>query len=139
MGKVHAKAGADQHQRTEHIGGIANKSYVEIFKLLAGRSMFDHGQHIANHLGGMVVVGQSVDQGNRGISCQTFHGFVFQSTRHDHIHITRDHLGGITQRFAHTEMNFTGFQVEGVTAQLSHTNLKRDARAGGGFFKEHGK
>ncbi|MPN14274.1 hypothetical protein SDC9_161600 [bioreactor metagenome] len=67
MGEVHAQTRANEHKGAQHIGCIAHKGDVEIFQLLANRGMFDHGQHIADHLSGMVEISETVDDGHGGV------------------------------------------------------------------------
>ncbi|MPN24787.1 hypothetical protein SDC9_172189 [bioreactor metagenome] len=87
MGKVHAQFGANEHQRTEDVGGIAHKGDVVIFQFFASRRMFHHGQHVANHLSRMVVIGQTIDHRHSRVTSQLGDGLVLEGAGHDHIHV----------------------------------------------------
>ncbi len=93
--EMHAQPGADQHQRREHIRRIADEGHIQVFELFAHRHVLDHGQHIADHLRGVVVIGQSVNDRHLGIPGQLGDCGVLQGARFDHIAHAREHFGSV--------------------------------------------
>jgi hypothetical protein len=139
VGEVHAQFGADEHQRREDVGGVADEGHMQVFQALASRHVFEHGGHIADDLGRMVVIGQAVEHRHVSVFGEFGHGLVLQSTAEDGVAHAREDFGGIVHGLAHAEVNLTRLEIEGVAAQFGHGHLERDARAGGGFFENHGQ
>ena len=93
--------------------------------------------HIADHLGGMVVIGETIEDRHFGVFGEFGDGGMLEGAAEDRIAHAREDFGGVVHGFAHAEVNFTRLEVERVPAQFGHGDFEGNAGAGGGFFEDH--
>lgn len=79
------------------------------------------GLQIRHHLAGMTEVGQTVDNRDGAVFCQSFHFFLCKGTDHDAIQVAGEHSSGILRRLASADLRILGADKQCVSAQLIHT------------------
>ena len=139
MDKVHTEFGGDHHKGDADLGAVANKNYLDVVPGLVGRKVVKDGDDVAHFLGGVVVVGHTVDDGDGGFFGEFNDAGVAVNAGHNEVTHAGEDLGGVTDGFVGTELDGAGGEVESVAAELFHRHFKRHPGAGGLLFKNHGE
>ena len=68
---------------------------------------------------------------------QLEHVLVRKHTRHQGVHVSREHAGHIRDRLALTQPDLVGREIQGIAAHVAHGHIERDARAQAGLLEDH--
>jgi hypothetical protein len=85
----------------------------------------------------MIVVGQPVEHGHRGVCGKVEDGLMLERARLDHVDHAADNPRGITDVLALAEMDLAGPEIESVAAELRHGHLEGDPRARRRLLEDH--
>ena len=85
----------------------------------------------------MAVIGQPVDDRDRAVFGKFLDVRLFEGADHDAVKITRKHAHRIFDRFAPAELDIALGKEKSAAAEFDHADFKADARARGGFRKDH--
>ena len=100
--------------------------------------VFDHGHDVAQHLAGMVQVGEGVDHRHRGISGQLVdNGLAIGADDHA-VHITGHDPGHVLEGLVAGQLGVPAGEIDHLAAQAVHGRFKGDPGPGGGLFKDEG-
>ena len=97
-----------------------------------------HGQDVAQHLGGMELVGQAVPHRHAGILGQDLDQFLAKPAIFDAVVHAPQHAGGIFHRFLVADLRAGWSQVGHMRALVIGGHFKGTARAGRGLLKDEG-
>jgi len=135
--EIHAHLGAHEHEGDADLRGITDEGQLAVLDLLAGGQVLDHGEQVAELLGGMVVVGHRVQDRGLGVLRELDDVGMTVDARHDDVDEAADHVGGILEGLVTAELDLAGSQVLRVTTELPHGGLEGDARTGGRLLEDH--
>ena len=131
--KIHAHLRAGNHVRISHI--ISCITHIDQFDAFESSEVFLNGQHIRQHLGRMIFVGQTVPYRNSCIFRQFFHDFLPKATIfNSFVHAAQD-LCCIRDAFFFTDLGSLRIQIGGSHAQVMCRHFKRTAGSGTGLFE----
>ena len=85
----------------------------------------------------MRLVGEAVDDGNRGLLRELLDVRLRKRADHDRVEVTGENRCRIADRLPAAELEVAGRQVQADTAELVHPDLEGDAGAGGGLLEDH--
>ncbi|MNN07476.1 hypothetical protein D3C81_1203020 [compost metagenome] len=132
---VHAELGADQQQRVAHVvAGIAQVGVADVVQRLV--AVLTHGQHVGDHLGGVVFVGQAVEHRNTGELGQFFDDFLLEATVLDGVVHAPEHAGGVLHAFLVADLRGVRVDVGDIGALVIGGHFEGAAGAGRGFFED---
>ena len=95
---IHAQLAACHHQRVAHVvAGIAQIAVGDLVEMLV--AVLHHGQDVADHLGGMELVGQAVPDRHTRKFAQNFHQLLAKAAVLDAVVHAPQHTGGILHGF----------------------------------------
>ncbi|MCY1433153.1 hypothetical protein D9M71_491740 [compost metagenome] len=134
---VHAELGADQQQRVAHVvAGVAQVGVADLVQRLV--AVLTHGQHVGEHLGRVVFVGQAVEHRYAGELGQFFDDFLLEATVLDGVVHAPEHAGGVLHAFLVADLRGVRVDVGDVGALVIGGHFEGAAGAGRGFFEDQG-
>ena len=101
-------------------------------------AVLHHGQDVADHLGGVELVGQAVPHRHAGVLAQDFHQLLAEAAVLDPIVHAPQHPGGVFHRFLVTDLRAGWSQVGDLGALVVSRHFEGAASAGGGLFEDQG-
>ena len=130
----HAGLGADLGQRVGHVVAVAR---VDQLATLESAAVLLDGERVGHRLTGMMVVGQTADDGDGGAGRQVDHVGLGVGADHDRVEVAAEHVAGVSHGLADAQLDVVGVQIERLGAELGDADLERDARAGRGLGEDH--
>mmetsp|Transcript_98146 Transcript_98146/g.219923 ORF Transcript_98146/g.219923 Transcript_98146/m.219923 type:complete len:297 (-) Transcript_98146:310-1200(-) len=98
--------------------------------------VLDDCQQVRQHLHGVRVVVERVDDGDRGHLGQCADGVAAQDPRRDALAHARKHAASVLDALFHSQGRVADGVEYRVPSELVHPHLQRDARAQGGLLEE---
>ncbi len=95
------------------------------------------GEQVGQHLAGMRLFGEAVDDRNGGAGRHLPHVVLTQDSDDDPLDVARQHPGCVGDGFAAAELHFGAGQHDRLAAELAHADVERHAGAGRGPVKNH--
>ena len=104
---------------------------------LALGEVLDHGQEVADLLGGVVVLGHAVEDGSGGAGGEALDvGVTVDAGHHDVEQVAHD-AGGVAEGLVSAELDGAGAVELGMAAEVAHGGLEGEAGAGGDLLEDH--
>ena len=135
--EFHAQVGGDEAQGRAHLGAVAYEHHLAVRQLLPPGQVLRHGAQVADLLGGVVVVGHTVEHRDGAGPGQVHDGAVLDDPGHHHVHQIAQHPAGVLDGLVSPQLDHAGAQILGVAPQLAHGRFKGHPRPGGGLLKDH--
>ncbi len=101
-------------------------------------AVLHHGQDVADHLGGVELVGQAVPHRHAGVLAQDLHQLLAEAAVFDAIVHAPQHPGGVFHRLFVADLRAARPQVGDIGALVVGCHFEGAARAGGGLFEDQG-
>ena len=95
------------------------------------------GEEVGEHLAGMEIIGQSIDDRHRGILRHFFHTVLPISAPHDGVCHARKHPRGVSNRLATAQLGAGLVDDQRVAAQLGNADGEAGASASAVFVEKH--
>ncbi|MNO80738.1 hypothetical protein D3C76_719530 [compost metagenome] len=134
---VHTQLGADQQQGVTHVvAGVPQVAVADLVDRLVG--MLTHGQHVGDHLGWVVFIGQAVEHWYAGELGQFFDDFLLEATVFDGIVHAPQYPGGVLHAFLVADLRGVRVDVGDIGALVIGGHFEGAAGAGRGFFEDQG-
>ena len=135
--EVHADDGADEHEGDADLGGVADEGELAVLDLLALGEVLDHGEEVADLLGGVVVLGHAVEHGSGGAGGEADDVLVTVDAGHHDVEQVAHDAGGVAEGLVAAELDGAGAVELGVAAEVAHGGLEGEAGAGGDLLEDH--
>ena len=100
--------------------------------------VLQHGQGVAQHLGGVPLIGQAVPHGHAGQLGEGLHLGLGVAAVLDAVVPAAEHAGRVGGRLLVDELRPGRVEAGGVSALLRHGDVEGAAGAGGGFLEQQG-
>ncbi|MNN35709.1 hypothetical protein D3C81_1495680 [compost metagenome] len=100
--------------------------------------MLAHGQHVGEHLGRVVLVGQAVEHRHPGELGQLFDDFLLEAAILDGIVHAPEYAGGVLHAFFVADLRRVGIDIGYVGPLVISGHFEGAAGAGRGFFEDQG-
>ena len=132
--EAHAGAQSANGEGVEHVVSVADKAHFESLELAPE---FADSHEVGEHLTGVAVVGEAVDDGDRAVLGERLDLALGEGADHDCVDKARKHARGVFNRFAPADLQVVGAEEKRIAAELGHADLERNAGTGARFFKDH--
>jgi len=133
---MHTHLASTIHQRVRHIV----KAVAQVGQFQSGNVtlFFFNGLEVSKDLAGMAVIGQGINDRHGWKFSHFEQVFMFEQTRHHHIHKTGSSLHGITDRFLTASHWRCGhIIIDRMSAHLGHARFKGQSCPQARLFKNH--
>ena len=94
-------------------------------------------QDVGQHLAGMRLLGEAVDDRNGRVGRHFEHVVLAQNADDDRLDVARQHARGVGDGLAAAELHFRACQHDRLAAELAHGDIEGNARARGGPIEDH--
>ena len=132
---VHAQQRAGDQQRVTHVGaGVAEVGVGDLRQRLG--AVLGHGQHVGEHLGGVPLVGQAVEDRHPGVRGELLDGLLGAAPVLDAVEHPAEHPRGVADGLLVADLGAGGVQVGGGGALVGGGDLEGAAGAGGGLLED---
>ncbi len=134
---VHAEFGADQQQRVAHVvARVAQVGVADFMDRLVG--VLTHGQHVGDHLGRVIFIGQAVEHRHAGELGQLFDDFLFEATVLNGVVHAPEHAGGVFHALFMADLRRVRVDVGDVGALVIGRHFEGATGAGRSFLEDQG-
>ena len=99
--------------------------------------MLTNGHEVSEHLTGVAIVGQTVDDRDRAVLGELLDFFLRIGTDHNTVKVTRQHACGILYGLTASDLQIARAEEERRAAEVVHTDLKGNTRSRRGFLEDH--
>ena len=127
-GHLHAGDPSGDQERAGHVVAVA---HVGELQPLERSEALEQGHQVRERLAGVVLLGEHVDHGDRGVLRELGHGLVRARPDADGVDHPRQHERHVARRLAARHLELALAQDQRMPAQLVDARLEGHARAGG--------
>ena len=132
---VHAQFGADQQQRIAHVvARVAQVGVADVMQRLV--AVLAHGQHVGEHLGRVVFIGQTVEHRHAGELGQVFDDFLLEAAVLNGVVHAPQYAGGVFHGFFVTDLRGVRVDISDIGALVIGRDFEGAAGAGRGLFED---
>ena len=133
---VDARGDAAEHQRVRHV--VRAVAVVRHPQAAQRAFAFDEGLQIGEHLAGVELVGERVDDRHRRGRGHRGEPHLPERPPHDGIDVAGQHFRGVLQRLLAAELGAAAIDDDGVPAELSDTDFEGESGPGGVLVEDDG-
>ena len=120
-GDFHAELDAAHDEGVGHIVAVAD---VAEFAPLDVALILADGHEVGEHLAGVAIVREPVDDGDGAELGEGFHFPLIEGADHDAVEVAREHAGGVLDDLSPADLQVAGGEEEGCAAEVEHAHLE---------------